>query len=153
MLRQRKAERAEGLLGSASCKLKGLSGNAADQNEPLYSLDFSNPTQKLLHSFFDSLYPPKAFSSNSCHLYVFGLELHQTGFHLSLSMFSLLEVSEVSCNSQVERKDKVALVLVTLQSIHCIMIIPTASVQMLDRKGTQHRALLHTASGNPSQKE
>lgn len=83
-----KAEGAERVLGSDSCKVNNPCGNAAGQNEPLYSLDLSNPSQKPLHSFFDSLYPPKASSSNSCHLYVFGLELHQAGFS-SLSLHVL----------------------------------------------------------------
>lgn len=84
---------------------------------------------------------------------MFGLELHQAGFHLSLSMFSILDVSEVICNCHIERQYKVALILITLQSIYCIVIIPTASVQMLDRRGDQHRVLLNIASGKPQQKE
>lgn len=77
------------------------------------------------------------------------LSFIKLGFHLSLCMFSILDASEGSCNSQIEGKDKVALILITLQSICCIVIIPTASMQMLDRKGDQHRVLLHIASGNP----
>jgi len=80
---------------------------------------------------------------------MFGLELRQAGFHLSLGMFSMLDVSEGSCNSQTERKDKVALMLTTLQSVYCIVVIPTAAVQMWGRRADQHQVLLHIASGNP----
>lgn len=68
------------------------------------------------------------------------LSFIKLGLPVSLSMFS--DVSEGSCNSQIKIKDKVSLILI-------IVIIPTASVQMLDRKGDRHQVLLHVASGNP----
>lgn len=82
------------------------------------------------------------------HVYMFGLELHPAGFHLSLSMLSALDVSEGSCNSHTERKDKVALILITAV---CILHFNHShtSAQMLSRKGDWHGVLLHIASGNP----
>lgn len=79
---------------------------------------------------------------------LFGLEHHQAGFHLSLSMLSTLDVSEGCCNSQIDRKDKVALTLVTVVHIlHCNH--SHTSAQMLGRRGDWHGVLLHIASGNP----
>lgn len=74
--------------------------------------------------------------------------LHQAGFHLSLSMLSTLDVSEGNCNSQTERKDKVALILITaVHVLHCNHF--HTSAWMLGRSGDWHGVLLHIASGNP----
>lgn len=64
-------------------------------------------------------------------------------------MVSILDMSEGSCNSQLERRDKVPLLLITLQSIYCVVVVPTAPAQMLGRRGDEHQVLLHIASGNP----
>lgn len=77
-----------------------------------------------------------------------GLERHQAGFHLSLSTFSILDVSEGSCNSQIERKYKVAFILITaVHILHCNH--SHTSVQMLGGRGDRHGVLLHITSGNP----
>lgn len=67
---------------------------------------------------------------------------------ISLGMLSTLDVSEGSCNPQTERKDKVALILVTIVHIvHCNH--SHTSAQMLGRRGDWHGVLLNIASGNP----
>lgn len=89
VLRQKqKGQKSSGLWLSQTYVLLGML---------LIKMSLSIPLTSLIHprnlyNSLDSLYHPKAFSSNSCHLYRFGLELHQAGFHLSRYVLNIRRV-------------------------------------------------------------
>lgn len=138
------------MLGSDSCKLTVLLGMLLIKMSLFISwTPLIHPRNLYIHSLINCVLQRLSPLSHFC---MFGLELHQAGFHLSLSMFSILGVSEGSCNSQIEGKDKVALILITaVHILHCNH--SHTSAQMLGRRGDQHGVLLDIASGNPQQKE
>lgn len=55
-------------------------------------------------------------------------------------------------DSRTERGNAVALILITLQDLRCVLMVPTAAVQM-SVGGDRHQVLLCVTSGKPGQKE